>query len=105
MRQIRVNTVAREQLEKFDDYVRSMKNKVEKQREDRRKYNEIMQERLKEQQDAVRRSRVLIYCKVLKNVTFSINQTLVESLKPLTCSQEVAGLSSDRSFLTFRCFP
>lgn len=54
MRQIRVNAVAREQLDKFDDYVRTMRSKVEKQREDRKKYNETLQERLKEQEEVVR---------------------------------------------------
>ncbi|XP_045168955.2 uncharacterized protein LOC123531778 [Mercenaria mercenaria] len=50
-RSVRVNTVAKEQLEKFDKYVNSMKEKVEKQREERRKYNEILQERLREQEE------------------------------------------------------
>lgn len=52
VRQLRVDAVAREQVDKFDNYVRTMQEKVEKQREDRRKYNEILHERLREQEEA-----------------------------------------------------
>lgn len=51
MRQIRMDAVAKEQLDKFDRYVNSMKEKVDRQREERRKYNEILQERLREQEE------------------------------------------------------
>lgn len=54
MRQIRIDVVAKEQMDKFDQYVSSMTVKVGKQREERRKYNEVLQERLHEQEEAVR---------------------------------------------------
>ena len=49
-----MHTVAREQMEKFDEYCRMMKAKVERQREDRRRYNEELQERLRVQEEMVR---------------------------------------------------
>ncbi|WAQ93971.1 hypothetical protein MAR_006442 [Mya arenaria] len=52
MRQLRMDSVAREQLERFDKYVERMCSKVERQREERRKYNEALQERLREQEEA-----------------------------------------------------
>ncbi|KAL4222118.1 hypothetical protein ACF0H5_018158 [Mactra antiquata] len=55
MRQLRMDAVAREQLEKFDNYVATMREKVVKQREERKKYNEILQERLKEQEELERK--------------------------------------------------
>lgn len=55
IRQLRMDAVAREQLDKFDNYVKSMKDKVEKQREERKRYNEVLQERLREQEEAERK--------------------------------------------------
>ncbi|KAH3809150.1 uncharacterized protein LOC127833425 [Dreissena polymorpha] len=51
MRQLRMEAVAREQLERFDDYVKRLRSKVDKQREERRKYNEALQGRLREQEE------------------------------------------------------
>ena len=48
-----MDAVAREQMEKFDAYCLSMKKKVEQQREDRKRYNEDLQERLRVQEEAV----------------------------------------------------
>ena len=52
-RKIRTHAVAREQMEKFDNYCRAMKNKVERQRAERQRYNEELQERLRAQEEIV----------------------------------------------------
>ena len=52
-RKIRMDAVAREQMEKFDAYCLTMKKKVEQQREERKRYNEELQERLRVQQEIV----------------------------------------------------
>ncbi|KAK3591127.1 hypothetical protein CHS0354_040189 [Potamilus streckersoni] len=48
-RSIRVESVALEQLEKYDAYVNAITSKVERQREARRLYNEASQARLQQQ--------------------------------------------------------
>ena len=40
-------------MEKFDNYCRAMKNKVERQRAERQRYNEELQERLRAQEELV----------------------------------------------------
>ena len=52
-RKIRMHAVAREQMEKFDEYCRVMKSKVDRQREERKRYNEDLQERLRAQEELV----------------------------------------------------
>ena len=48
-----MHAVAREQMEKFDEYCRVMKSKVDRQREERKRYNEDLQERLRAQEELV----------------------------------------------------
>ena len=48
-----MDAVAREQMEKFDAYCLTMKKKVDQQREERKRYNEELQERLRAQEEIV----------------------------------------------------
>ena len=60
-----MHAVAREQMEKFDEYCRVMKSKVDRQREERKRYNEDLQERLRAQEELV--CYLLIFCMYAKN--------------------------------------
>lgn len=45
-RSIKIENIARDQMEKYDKYIKNLKQKVEKQREERTKHQEELIERL-----------------------------------------------------------
>lgn len=59
-RAIRIEAIARDQMEKYETYIVKLKSKVEKQREERTKHFEELQERLKLQEEEVRTAMVYI---------------------------------------------
>lgn len=56
-RAIRIEAVAREQMERYEKYIKKLQDKVEKQREDRKISDEELNRRMKAREEEVRISR------------------------------------------------